>query len=137
MNQDEIIEALSQRLSETNISIDKLSDELSDWGPEGLSKSSYLDLIGNLAPNEELLMKIEKEQPPKEPMYFLFGEEACNNYTYEGMSFLMEEIKIGVIGWAVFKYEDFSNPIPLMEAFDGWVEYLIITEEEYNKIQKL
>ena len=59
LTKDDLISMLFDRLSETNMSIDRAATDL---GEENLGFHEgwfYLDLIENLAPNEELIKLIE------------------------------------------------------------------------------
>jgi hypothetical protein len=87
-----------------------------------------------------------QSQPEKKAFYFLFGEDACRKYheitakksfeddlTFE--EFLEELKKIG--GFAIHKYIEGEHPENIMEAFVGWNDYAMITEEEYNLIEEI
>lgn len=59
MDKDEIISKLYERLSETNMAIDRAATDLGEENLGFHEEWFYLDLIENLAPNEELLKVIE------------------------------------------------------------------------------
>lgn len=61
MTKDEQIEALKERLNQCLNVIDSATDTIEQWFPDEEDRGDiYFDLISELAPTEELLMKIEK-----------------------------------------------------------------------------
>jgi hypothetical protein len=59
LTKDDLISMLFDRLSETNMSIDRATTDLGEENLGFHEEWFYLDLIENLAPNEELLRVIE------------------------------------------------------------------------------
>ena len=66
--------------------------------------------------------------------YFLFGQEASDIYLNNDFDELLEEIED--LHFAVFKHTANDSVLDLLEAYDGWGGYAIITEEEYNTLKQ-
>lgn len=74
----------------------------------------------------------EIEKKP-ELTHYLFGEDAINEWQENGAT---EELLD--IGFGLFVFEEGVTPSwKLAEAQDGWLEYAIITKEEYDEISAL
>lgn len=66
--------------------------------------------------------------------HFLFGREACILMDEQGI----EAFKDSMIHYATFKWvEGKTSPVDLLYAYDGWEEYCVITEDEYDYLQNL
>lgn len=78
---------------------------------------------------EELLYNRKAD----DPIYFLFGKDACNAFN-EGEEELQEFIDRGE---DLTTYVYTGNVIELMSEFNGWDDYIILTEEDYNTISDL
>lgn len=71
----------------------------------------------------------------KEKTFYLFGNDAVNEFNENGIEGLIDEIENNNLGYAVFEFiEGKTRSSELMEAADGWGDYLILTEEEYNQL---
>lgn len=60
--------------------------------------------------------------------YFLFGEQAVNQYENNGAKSVREG--------EVFKWTEGEHPINLINAADGWFSHIEITEQDYLIIKK-
>jgi hypothetical protein len=67
--------------------------------------------------------------------YFLFGKEATDIYLDNEFDELLEEIDD--IHCAVYKHTSGDSVIELINTYDGWGGYAIITEGEYNILKEL
>ena len=66
--------------------------------------------------------------------YYLFGEDAVNAYD-KGINELVEEVTEKDIAFATFVFtEGETKSADLMYEFNGWMDYAIMTEEDYNKL---
>lgn len=66
--------------------------------------------------------------------YFLFGRDACILMDEQGI----EAFKESTVPFATFKWvEGKTSPVDLLYEFDGWEEYCVITEDEYDYLQNL
>lgn len=69
-----------------------------------------------------------------EKTYYLFGEDAVNAYD-NGIDELIEEVTQNDIAFATFEFiEGETQSADLMYEFNGWMDYSIMTEEDYNKL---
>jgi hypothetical protein len=76
-------------------------------------------------------------EPVTEPekTYYLLGEDATNEYFENGIEGVIEESENNNISFATFVFiETVTRSAELAEAMDGWWNYAIITEEEFNKL---
>jgi hypothetical protein len=61
MTKDEQIKALIERLNECHAVMEQTAETIAEWFPNEDERGDiYLDLISELAPTEELLIKMEK-----------------------------------------------------------------------------
>lgn len=69
--------------------------------------------------------------------YFLFGSDACRILLEDGqeslLSWLAENTEFAVVCYNEYH----STPEELLDAYDGWRDYLPITKELYNIISNL
>ena len=73
----------------------------------------------------------------KKITYYLFGEVACRIYTNEGADAVIERYENDEYygDWETFEFiEGETQSIDLMYAFNGYMDYAIITKEEYEKL---
>ena len=66
-------------------------------------------------------------------VYFLFGEEICAIYYDSGIEAVIAAITEG-LNFSLYVW-DHITPIDLLESYDGWYDYAVITMEEYNRLQ--
>lgn len=66
--------------------------------------------------------------------YFLFGQEASDIYLKSDFDELLEEIED--LQFAICKHSSNDSVLDLLEAYDGWNGYAIISEEEYNTLKQ-
>jgi len=86
--------------------------------------------------NDELIEFIEniKEQP--KVYYFMFGEDVCRAYHENEFEVVLKMIEEGT-EFSIHKFIEGEHPENIMEAGSGWMDYAIITEEEYNALNEL
>lgn len=67
--------------------------------------------------------------------YFLFGEDACSIYSEDGIDGVVVAYEDNSITYETFCFDSEKNaPVELLEAFCGYGDYCVITEEEYNQL---
>ena len=76
--------------------------------------------------------------------YYLFGETAIDCYheytdndgnTLAGIDAVIQANDENECNFTTFCFvEGVTTPTMLLESYDGWDDYLIITEEEFNKL---
>lgn len=66
--------------------------------------------------------------------YFLFGEIATRVYSYYGIDSVIRQLDS--IDCTVCKHTANDSALDLLEAYDGWGGYAIITEDEYEKLKE-
>lgn len=75
----------------------------------------------------------------QEKYYFLFGYDITRTYNDGGIECVIEDISKGC-DYATYmfdrRYLDLSDPIDLLETYDGWDGWIEITEEDYIQLQK-
>lgn len=64
---------------------------------------------------------------------FLFGSEAVNEYVLGGPNALDKASKHH---FGIFKFEADTCPSRLIAAFDGWMKWVVITENEFNYLME-
>lgn len=69
--------------------------------------------------------------------YFLFGQEAVQAYLDEDIDYLINLINEENLEYEVCHYGKDSEPTDLLYTYNGYSDYAVISEEEYNKINKL
>jgi hypothetical protein len=52
-----------------------------------------------------------------------------------GMKNIKDGADFAIYNWNS-KFDNLSDPIDLLETYDGWDGWCIISEEEYNELQK-
>jgi hypothetical protein len=139
MDKDEIISKLYERLSESNAAIDRATTDLGEENLGFHEEHFYLDLVSNLAPNEELLMRIEDEAPyaHQGKRYMIFGEEAVGVLENEGIKALVQQIREGDISYEIHVHKLEHNVFDTLYAFEGWNTYSSLSKEEYNQIANI
>ena len=66
--------------------------------------------------------------------HFLFGHDACVLMDEQGI----EAFKDSTIYYSTFEWVDGkTSPVDLLYAYDGWENYCVITEDEYEYLQNL
>jgi len=66
--------------------------------------------------------------------YFLFGQEASDIYLNNDFDELLEDIED--LHFTICKHTANDSVLDLLEAYDGWGGYAVITEEEYNTLKQ-
>lgn len=69
------------------------------------------------------------------PIYFLFGEDACRDWSEGGIKSLKKAVKNNEYNPCTYEFT--GNVIELMEQYTGWNDYCILTKEEFDKINDL
>lgn len=70
-------------------------------------------------------------------IYFLFGKEATDTfYLVEGLPEHQIAEHIKPLPHAVFVWEDGMHPMQLLNAYDGWNDYMMITQTLYKLLLK-
>jgi len=93
-------------------------------GIENPENWTYYEKNGIYYPQEE--MKVT---------YYLFGEDACREFEEEGIDSVVERYEDNDLTYETFKFIDgVTNSASLIESYDGWNGYAILTQEEYEKL---
>ena len=63
--------------------------------------------------------------------FFLFGDTASRNYYKGGVDEVLadESFPCGIFAW-----DETTTPNELLSEFNGWGDYVEITEDDYNKL---
>ena len=67
--------------------------------------------------------------------YYLFGEQECSTYNESGFSELFFEIKQGTLNGNIYCYDENTPASKVLSDFDGFGDYVEITEAEYRIIE--
>ena len=141
MDKNELISKLYKRLNESNAAIDRATTDLGEENLGFHEEHFYLDLIENLAPNEELLRVVEgsghRDVPDPIDRYLLFGEDAVKILENEGIEALIEEIEEGNLIYQTHISKATDTIFDTLTAFQGWWDYSVISREEYNQIENI
>lgn len=74
----------------------------------------------------------------KKSNYFLFGKEATTIYLEDckdGIEPLIEAINDDNISYDIFEFiEGETSPVNLLMKYQGWDDYVVITNEEFNQL---
>lgn len=71
-----------------------------------------------------------------EKTFYLLGSEAVRELNENGIDSVVEEYEANELSFATFCFvEGETKSHELAEAMDGWNDFAIISEEEYNKLQ--
>jgi hypothetical protein len=66
--------------------------------------------------------------------YFLFGERPCESYDSDNLEHVIE--LLGYSEGALHIHDDKKHDaFDLLDAFNGWLDYRVITKEEYNQFK--
>ncbi len=85
--------------------------------------------------NESIIEAIKQAETEPEKTYYLLGEDATNEYHENGIKGVLKEIKKNDLGYGCFCFfEGITHSTEFAEALNGWYDYAIITEEEYNQL---
>ncbi|WP_075351371.1 hypothetical protein [Algoriphagus marinus] len=70
-------------------------------------------------------------------VYFLFGKEASEMLTAEGMESLKEALEEGDdLSFALYEFTPDTNPAEFLHSFKIWGEYSVITKEEFIELKE-
>lgn len=64
--------------------------------------------------------------------YFLFGDEASAIMGSTGN--INDAVRVGC---STYKYIEGDYPVDLLAVYSGWHDFYVLTEEQYNQINKL
>jgi hypothetical protein len=79
-----------------------------------------------------LAEKLEENEPEK--TYYLFGEEPVKKYFDDGFESFFK--RVDDYGFETFCFiEGITKSTEFAEAIGGWMDYAVITEEEFNQLQ--
>lgn len=95
---------------------------------EARAKEQGMIVTESVEENELDIMEVNNR-----PTFFLFGSEACQGFEQAG-----DEINgaIGLMG-EVFKLNPQENSLAeLLDAYDGWEDYVEISENDFNKYKE-
>jgi hypothetical protein len=62
--------------------------------------------------------------------YFLFGTEAVKAFEENGA----EGVDLKNVMGAIYRHDEGENPASILIAYDGWFNFIEITEEDFNTI---
>lgn len=69
------------------------------------------------------------------PTFYLFGTEAVDDYGKGGINLVLNNKKDYTRGYATFIFlEGVTKSIDFIEAFHDWMDYAIITKEEFEQL---
>lgn len=71
-----------------------------------------------------------------EKIYFLFGNEVCRAYSYEGLKAALRVAETEIFETYCWN-EDNCSPVDLLYAFEGYDYYLVISKKEYDKFNSI
>ena len=75
----------------------------------------------------------------KNTIYLLMGEDACQEYMQNGcnVDYVIEASEDNQLDYVTYKW-DYSNcdVLNLLSTFQGMDDYLVISEEEFNLLNK-
>lgn len=85
---------------------------------------------------ESIKAFIENSKPKEtEKTYYLIGGDATREYNENGIKGVVTEYESDELTISVFCFiEGKTRSHELAEALDGWDDYVIITEEEFNQL---
>ncbi len=64
--------------------------------------------------------------------YFLFGETASDQYSQRE-----KPGDVDITNCQIYKYEEHKdNPVALLDAFNGWMDYCEIPEKHYDSLAR-
>lgn len=74
----------------------------------------------------------------KKTTYYLFGTDAGKEYSENCFQDFYAKCEEFEFGFALFAFiEGETESVKLMEAFDGWGDYTIINQDEFELLQEL
>lgn len=83
---------------------------------------------------EEAIKGFLESQKPPTKTFYLFGEDVVRSLNDEGFDSALELIEANESYGTFIFIEGETKSHELAEAIQGWNDYAIITEEEYNKL---
>lgn len=111
-----------------NMSFDNIEQETIDY-----LNSEYSDYKRTFIESVEVGKIIDLK--PKEKTYYLMGEDAVREYNDNGIEGVVKEYEADELTISVFCFiEGETRSYELADALNGWNDYVIITEEEFNQI---
>lgn len=70
-----------------------------------------------------------------ETTYFLFGKEASEIVIDEGIDALIDSFEIGV-DFELYEFNSNSNPASFLASFKNWNEYVVLSKEEFDRLNE-
>ncbi len=143
----EKVRLLTERLNACVTAMDSATDTIAQWFPdEHRDYSAYLDLVGEIAETETLLLDLGIKESPgasnsdtvkRGKVYFLFGEDICSTMLNDGIESVKEELDNGAVG-ALYMFDertDYAND--LIGEFNGYGDFAILTKEQYDFLKPI
>lgn len=132
-------------LAKINEILDKISaNEIGAW-IHNLSETTSAIVIADHEQQEgdivkyngwlEDLTNLKKELEKEEFIYYLFGEDAVEEYNENGIDGVVKRYEADTLTYSMFKFQNgVTHPAELLYEFSGWGDYMLISEEEFNKL---
>lgn len=70
-----------------------------------------------------------------ETTYFLFGKEASEIVIDEGIDALIDSFEDGV-DFELYEFNSNSNPASFLATFKNWNEYVVLSKEEFDRLNE-
>lgn len=71
------------------------------------------------------------------PAYFLFGQEASAQMMDEGLESLIDSLQDEMdIDFDLLEVTPETNPAELLNTFQAWGEYCVLSVEEYGRLRR-
>lgn len=80
---------------------------------------------------------IEEDKKPDRFTYYIFGRDAVNILTDEGIEALKDEIQQDVLSYAMYAHNESNNSSLLAEQMDGWDSYAILSKEDFDLLDSI
>lgn len=67
-------------------------------------------------------------------VFFLFGSDAVTEYEENGVDGVISQYEDNELGYETYEWTEGDNPWHILNAFKGMWDFVMITEEEFNKL---
>ena len=126
----ELEKKLIERLNASQSAMDSCLDSMKEQGLNLEETDFYLELAGELAPNEELLKSLETNDSLEDPLLF----EAMDKVTSKMMNELEhgESLELNV-SYTIYKY--WEDDIIVINKTDDWEEIVQLLHDGNDNIQ--
>jgi hypothetical protein len=102
-------------------------DPASYFTPELIKKGVTIETLDSFEHAEVLLNALTKQTKVR---YYLFGTEAVIAFEENGA----EGVDLKNVMGAIYRHDEGENPASILIAYDGWFNFIEITEEDFNTI---